>query len=219
MAVKLDVFNAALSELGDYSLSDTGERIPAARVLAARWDRVVADCISEGSWNFAMETVQIDADTGVVVSFGSRYEHVFAKPTDWVKTIEISGDPDFSNPLIDYEDKSTYFAAGLTPIYLGYVSNDTGMGLDLTRWGAAFTRYVELELAVRACMKLTQNSRLKAEISEERDKARKTAKNQDAMNERQPKFPPPSSWTSSRWGRWGGRGPLGDNGSGGSLTG
>ena len=216
MAVKLAVFNAVLSELGDYSLSDTGEGIPAGRVLVARWDRTVADCISEGSWNFAMETAQLDADTGVTPSFGTRYGEIFAKPPDWVRTVEISADPDFSTVLIDYEDKSNYFAAAISPIYLGYVSNDTGMVLDLTRWGPAFTRYVELELAVRACMKITQSASLKRDLQEERDKARKVAKNQDAMNERQPKFLPMASWNRARSGRWGG---SNDRGSMGGLTG
>jgi hypothetical protein len=212
--IKLGIFNAALSELGDWSIADTGETVPHARVLVARWSRVVADCVSDGSWNFATETVKLDADTGVTPGFG--YTEVFAKPSDWVRTIGISQDENFVYPLLRYYDDANYLSADVSPIYLRYVSNDTGMGLELTRWTPAFTRYVELELAVRSCMKLTQNRSLKEDLSGERDKERKKAKNQDAMNEPQPKFPPPSSWTAARWGRGGGNR---DRGSSGSLTG
>jgi hypothetical protein len=79
-----------------------------------------------------------------------------------------------------------------------YVSDDTGMGLELTRWTPAFRRYVELELAVRVCARLTQNSSLTAELEKRRDRARRAALNQDAMNEPNPKFPPQGSWNNAR---------------------
>lgn len=215
MATKIAVFNAALSELGDYSLSDTGEPVPAGRVLVARWDRTVADCLSEASWNFAMEDAEITGDTGLITDrVGPRYG--FSKPSDWVRTVAVSQDEFFSFPHLSYLDDGAIWKADSTPLFVRFVSNDTGLGLYLPRWTAAFTRYVELELAVRACMKLTQDKSLKKLLQEDRDTARKVAKNQDAMNEAQPKFPPASSWTRARYGMSGGNR---DRGNTGSLTG
>lgn len=213
MAVKLDVWNAALDELGHEPLSDTGEAVTAGRIMTRRYPRVVADCISVGSWNFAMETIKAEADTGVTPEFG--FTEVFAKPSDWVRTIGVSMDEYFSFPLLHYYDDVSYWSADASPIYVRYVSNDTGLGLELTRWTPLFTRYVELELAHRACLKLTQSNSLKEEIGKQRDKARKAALNLDAMNQAQPVFPPPGSWTMAR----GGRSARGDRGSRGSLTG
>lgn len=213
MATKLGLFNAALMEIGDYALDDTGEPVAAARALVSVYDRVLADCLSAGSWNFAMETIKADADTGVTPEFG--FTEVFAKPSDWVRTIGVSQDEYFSFPLLHYYDDVNYWSADNTPIYIRYVSNDTGLGLELTRWPAAFTRYVELELAHRSCLRINQSGSLKDAIGKERDRARKMALNQDAMNEAQPKFPPPSGWTMSR----GGRTARGDRGNRGSLTG
>jgi hypothetical protein len=213
VATKLAVWNAALNEIGDYELADTGEAIDAGRVLAARWDRVVADCLASGSWNFAMETIRADADTGVTPEFGFR--QVFAKPSDWVRTIGVSEDEYFSFPLLHYYDDASYWSSDNSPVYIRYVSDDTGLGLEMTRWPAAFTRFVELELAHRSCLRINQSGSLKDAIGKERDKARKAALNQDAMNENQPKFPPPSSWTMAR----GGRIARGDRGNRGSLTG
>ena len=152
MATRLALWNNALGELGHTRLSDTGEPTPAARELVAVHDQVVAECLSVGSWNFAMETIKAAADTGVTPEFG--YPEVFAKPADWVRTIGVSLDENFAYPLLHYYDDASFWSADSTPIYVRYVSDDTGLGLELTRWPPAFTRYVELALAERVCLRV-----------------------------------------------------------------
>lgn len=203
MVSKLGLYNGALVSLGNERVTDTGEDIKAARELTAVYDQVVSECLSAGSWNFAMETIKATADTGVEPAFG--YTEVFAKPSDWIRTFAVSEDEYFTNPLIHYYDDSTFWSADVSPLYFRYVSNDTGLGLDLTRWTPKFTRFVELELADRVCLTISQNNSLKEDIGKQRDKARKEALNQDAMNEATPKFRPTSSWTQARWGRTVGR--------------
>lgn len=210
---KARLFDGALTELGHRRLADTGENVEAGRELNAVYDQVVEECLSAGSWNFAMETVKMAADTGVTPEFG--FTEVFAKPSDWLRTIGVSLDEYFTFPLLDYYDDANFISADSTPVYYRYVSNDTGLGLELTRWTPTFARYVELELAARVAYRLTQNSSLLERIVKMRDKAKRHALNQDAMNEAQPKFFPAGSWTRSRSGRTG----RGDRGSRGSLTG
>lgn len=214
MTTKLQLWNGALIALGADRLSDTGDPVEGARELTAVHNQVVAECIAAGSWNFSMETVKIDADTGVTPEFG--YAEVFAKPSDWVRTIAVSLDERFSTPLMQYYDDDDVWSADATPIYVRYVSNDTGLGLGLSHWPATFTRFVELELAARVGPRLTQTASMVEKVEERRDKARRRALNVDAMNEPQPKFPPPGSWTAARWGSSGARR---DRGSRGSLTG
>lgn len=213
MATKLTVMNGALTAIGSARVSDTGEAVESARELTVAYDQVVAECLSVGSWNFATETIKAVADTGVTPAFG--YTEVFAKPADWVRTVAISGDEYFALPLLSYYDDDDFWSADYSPIYARYVSDDTGLGLDLARWTPLFSRYVELELAARVCMRLTQNGALTEKIEKDRDKARKRALSQDAMDERNPKFPPPGSWTQARGGRIG----RGDRGSRSSFTG
>lgn len=213
MATKVGVINRALVELGHRQLADTGEAVEAGRLATLVYDQVVSECLSVGSWNFAMETIKATADTGVTPNFG--FTEVFAKPSDWLRTIGVSEDENFSAPLIQYYDDVNYWSANSSPIYVRYVSDDTGLGYELTRWPPAFTRFVELEIADRLCMKVTQSASLKEQISDARDKARLRALNQDAMNEAQPKFAPPGGWTSAR----GGASGRGDRGSRGSMTG
>jgi len=147
-----------------------------------------------------MEDIKAVADTGVTPEFG--YKKVFAKPSDWVNTVSVSEDEYYSIPLINYVDDDVYWSSDNSPIYIRYVSDDTGKGMDLARWTPLFRRYVELELAVRCSPRLTQSKTLKADLKEERDTARKNARAKDAMNEAQPKFAPPGRWTTSRGGRF-----------------
>lgn len=212
MATKLSLLNGALLEIGNETLSDTGEDVKAGRVLNAVYDDVLTECLAAGSWNFATKTVQLDSDTGVSTNFG--YAEVFAKPADWVATVAISADENFSAPLLHYFDDANYWSADVSPIYARYVSNDTSWGLNLTAWPIRFVRYVVLELASRVITTLTQGASDKKRIDDERDRARRYAKNQDSMNEPQPKFAPAGSWTTAR-GRMTGR----ERGSRGRLTG
>lgn len=213
MATKLGLFNNALLELGHKPLSDTGEAVVAGRTLVDVYDAVVAECLSEGSWNFAMETIKATSDTGVEPGFG--YSEVFAKPSDWVRTYAVSGDEYFTYPLTQFYDDSTFWSADYSPIYVRYVSNDTGLGMDLSRWPALFERYVTLELASRVCYKITQSMEIRGAMESMRDIARTKAKNKDSMDESQPKFPPEGSWSRSR----SGRSSRGDRGNRGSFTG
>ena len=214
MATKLALFNNALIELGHKPVSDTGETVTAARTLGRVFDGVVEECLANASWNFAMETIKATSDTGVNPGFG--YSEVFAKPSDWLRTMAVSQDEYFTFPEINYFDDSNFWSADYSPLYIRYVSNDTGLGLDLTRWPQLFTRYVELELALRTCYKLTQSRELAKDIKIDRNKARLNAKNVDAMDEANPKFAPPSSWTTARQGR---SGSTRDRGSRSKLTG
>ena len=200
MANKLEIYNAALNECGKRRLTSLAENGESRRVLDEHYSNVVYDCLQEGSWNFAMETVKLVADTGVTPNFGD-FTEIFAKPSDWSHTVEVSTDESFTNILTQYDDDENYWAASTSPIYVRYVSNDTGMGFDLDRWPRKFTRYVELELASRSCYRLTQSASREEKVEKRRDKARTSAKNTDAMNEKQPKFKPPGGWTTARRGR------------------
>ncbi len=212
MATKQSLYTGALYALGNRKVLTT-ESNEARRALDDVYDDVIQECLEESSWNFAMETVKLEADTGIEPEFG--YTEVFAKPSDWLRTYAISDDENFGFPLMRYTDDGDVWASDSSPIYVKYTSNDTGLGLDLSRWTQHFTRYVELELATRVSMRLTTDQRLRLEVMELRDKARTRAKNHDSMDEPNPKFKPAGSWTTSRIGRTG----FGDRGRRNRLTG
>lgn len=204
MATQLAIYNGALVELGEGTLTSTTEDNVARYKLDVVYSDVVTECLEAGPWNFAMRTVKLDADTSITPNFG--YTEVFAKPTDWLRTHGISENPDIQPPLLQYYDDVDYFSANVTPIYLRYVSNSASWGLDLTLWPRSFTRYVEVALADRACMQITQSDTRKDKLERYTlPRAKRNALNKDAMNEAT-KFLPAGTWNSSRGGSGGDRG-------------
>lgn len=212
-ASKINLYNAALIECGDRTLSSVTENVESRRILDEVYDRVLEQCLSEGAWNFAVRPIKITSDASVEPNFG--YTEVFAKPADWIKTIGVSTDDRWTAPLVHYYDDRNYWAADTSPLYIRYISNDTSWGLNLSNWPASFTRYVELALAHRILPRLSQDDSLKERIRRDLRLAKRLALQQDAMNEAQPKFFPVNSWTGARGSRIG----RGDRGSRGSLTG
>lgn len=212
MATILGVWNAALREIGERNLTDTGEGVEAARVLADVYNDVVTDCLTEGQWNFATRTVMVESDTGVTPAFGPQ--EVFAKPDDWLRTTALSAEEELQTPLERYLDDVDYWSADVTPIYVRYISNSADWGFNLANWPRAFTRFVELSLALRVCERLSQNQSKWDRLADQVKEAKRKALSQDAMNEAQPKYSPMGSWNAARGG-----GNGGDRGSRSRLIG
>lgn len=209
MATQLGLYNAALIEIGDDTLSSVSENATARRVIDSVYADVLAECLREGQWNFAIRTVKLDADSGITPDFGFPY--VFAKPSDWARTVGVSADEYFVPPLTRYDEEAGLVLADIDPIYFRYVSNGASYGGDLTAWPADYRRFVELSLASRICERLTQNASKKEQIRRDMIEARKKALSRDAMDEATPRFRPPGSWTLSRRGGWGTRNRTGNS--------
>ncbi len=197
---QLGLYNAALLHIGQRALSSVAEDSESRRIIDAAYNSVIEECLAAGQWNFAKRTVEIDSDTGLVPNFGFR--EVFAKPIDWVRTLAFADDEYQQNPLTDhqYKDEGETWLTDITPIYVSYVSNDSGYGLDLSRWPQPFVLYVEYTLAERICLKLTASEALAKKLEMKRRFAKRNALNFDVMNEGT-RLPPMGSVTSARMGQ------------------
>tara|TARA_R110000868_G_scaffold122871_4_gene325745 strand:+ start:1054 stop:1680 length:627 start_codon:yes stop_codon:yes gene_type:complete len=197
MATKLALYNAALVEIGVARIVTITDAVKGRYELDVVYDNVLADCLKDGQWNFAMRTVQGDAGVSVP-AFGYLYQ--FAKPSDWVRTVAFSADTNLSTPILDYEDQGGVWLASADPIYVRYVSSDASYGGDLTLFPPDYRRFVELSLAARVCNTLTGNASLRDRLVE-RDvpKAMKTARSHDAMDG-PTKFLPPGRFVAARGG-------------------
>jgi hypothetical protein len=197
MATALGLYNGALTEIGAAAVAATSEAVESARVLTAVYDNVVGECLASGLWQFAMRSVEVDADP-TPPTFG--YAYAFSKPADWVRTAMISGSERFDPPLLDFEVETAFWMADFDPIFVKYVSKDADYGLDLDLWPQKFARYVEAMLALRTCTRITgAASHLERLERLTVPRARADALAIDAMNG-PVRFPPPGRWTSARLG-------------------
>jgi hypothetical protein len=201
------LYNSALVELGEEILASLLEDRKARYVLDSIYAQVKAECLAVGSWNFAVRDVRLTADAAVTEHYG--FSETFAKPTDWVRTVSVSEDENYQQPLLRYKDEVNYLAADTSPIYLLYVSNDIDFGENLAAWPQAYARYVVTQLAERSCMSITQNEQRHDKLERfTLIKAKRTALNQDIIAE-PTKFFPENSWNASRHSGTGGRGDRG----------
>lgn len=190
---KLSLYNMALRHLGERKLASLSENREPRRYLDDEYDEAILLCLRGGLWNFAMQAVQIDADSSIEPQFG--YQSGFLKPNDWIRTVWISTNETFDPPLRYYSDQNGYWLCNADTLYVRYVSST--LGLNLTAWPADFAEYVGVALARTIAPRITQNDSLLAQIEEREKKYRKRASANDAMD--QPPAPwPMGTWTTSR---------------------
>ena len=213
---KLTLFDGALRILGQPFLSSLTEDREARHYLDKAWDENAIDnCLEEGNWNFATRASKIEYDSSVTPDFG--FNRAFNKPSDWMKTIELTSDEFFMASMTDsqYADEREFWFASIDTIYVRYVSNDSEYGNDLSLWPQSFIRFFELYLADAISHRVVQDKTERETIKDKLEKAMINAKSKDAVNEGV-KFHAPGSWTDSR------RSPLSrrrDRGSRSRLTG
>lgn len=214
---RLQIYNNALMLCGERSLASLTEDRKPRRLLDTVWDNNgVEYCLEQGQWQFAMRTQRIDYDPDLEPDYG--YQNGFQKPSDWMLTAAVCSDEYFKSPLTEYADELDYWYADLEIIYVKFVSNDNGYGLNLGEWPASFCDYVDAYFASRIILDLTGDKqriqfllgRGTGKINDgELGRRLKIAKSRAGMT--QPaRFPPPGSWNSARGG---GRGDRGNRGS------
>jgi hypothetical protein len=214
MTTQLFIYNEALGHLGERTLASLSENREPKRVLDSYWADVVQYALLQGLWRFARRTVSIDTSTTIIPAFG--FNNAFNYPNDWLRTQIVSTSPDLDPPLVQYRDENNFIYANATPLYVSYISNDPQYGLNLGIWPENFTDYVGLRLARYACLRLTNDKELKADLTKAEDKARRTAKASDAEND-PPGLPPVPYWARARRGAFGPGGLwFGSGGSGGT---
>jgi hypothetical protein len=160
MATQLSVANGALRLLGVQridSLSDTTKK--AARVLNDAWSDAVRVCFESYNWNFASERASLSRSEDTP-AYG--WDYYYVKPSDWMRTINITKSDDEEDKLRDFVDEGGgttatkgLIATNAAAVYLRYVSSNY-----MTRygnWPQNFADYVSAKLAEMTCQELTGN--------------------------------------------------------------
>lgn len=198
MSSRLDLYNGTLLALGSRKLASLTENREPRRVLDSIWDRGwVKTVLSAGQWKFATRTAQLDYTPSIEPDFG--LSRAFDKPTDWVRTVALCADEFFKEPLIDYNDEGDYLYADIDTVYAKWVSDDSEVGGDLSRWPENFTRYAEIWAAHEACERLTQGRTKKIDLADRMKTLLDKASSTDAMDG-PTQFLPPGSWSRARHG-------------------
>lgn len=194
MTSKLELYNMALRHLGESKLQSLSEAREPRYVLDDFYSHTVDYCLGRASWNFAMRAVSMTPSATITPTFG--YAYAFEKPSDWVKTYQVSDGEDFRFPLQQFVDEAGVIYANCAILYFKYISNDASYGLNLTAWPANFTYFASQHFASLA-WKIANDKDLRDALKKEAKRSCAVAASSDATDE-PPQQPPPGSWATSR---------------------
>jgi hypothetical protein len=199
---QLSLYNGALLEIGERRLSTVTDNVESRRVLDDVWDEGAVDhCLKQGEWMFASRSQEIAKHISVTPSFG--FANAFSIPSDHIRTIMLATDEYFQCPLTaftsNFETAGQYWYADIDPLYVRYVSNDSGYGGDKSLWTTDFIQAVQTYLASRVCLRLTQNAERSRELKSASLQSFRNAATLSAM-EGPPKSFPTSSFVRARLG-------------------
>jgi hypothetical protein len=218
---RLKIYNGALLICKSRALGSLTENREPRYLLDQVWnDDGVRQCLQQGLWRFARRSAHLTYDTSITPDWGPK--RAFQKPTDWVGTCAVCSDEYMKVPLVQYRDEVGYIFADLDDIYVTWVSDDVGYGLNLALWPTGFTEFVKAYFASKVCGKVSNDEALINRITLPKrgvlDRALLNAKNQDAQAD-PPKPLAQGSWSRARQGTGRAGGPFGDGGHTGSLIG
>ena len=192
---QLSLYQKALKHLEERPLSSLAENREPRRLLDAEYTDALETCLQSGFWKFALRMVMASPDAAQTPNFGRKYS--YTKPSDWVRTYQVSCDDRFH--LLDryYIDGNNTWFSDLPYFYVRYVSNDSNFGLNLSAWPPAFVEYVGCYLAFQVCPRIKQALEKKADIAKDLKMLKAQAMAIDAMD-----APPGKieygTWTRSR---------------------
>lgn len=201
---RLKLYRRAAGHIGERKPASLTEGSELRRSLDDEFDEAVQYCLEQGLWNFAIRSSQFVSSASSETSFG--YGFSFEMPADWIRTVVISSDPYFNQPLLRYVEETRNWYADIDTIYSRYISNHTDFGLNLAIWPATFAEYVACHLAGRVAYRITQSKETEEKVKREEKRLRIDARSKDAMND-PPGIMPVGTWARSRQ-----RGPWGYSG-------
>lgn len=197
--LQLELYNGALERhLGERPIKDLNSTMEVRHTLDRIWKsgRFILACLEESNWTFAVRTIELTYDPGIEPDFG--YPYVFKKPDDWVRTVAISGDPNFNETLdefVGFADENGYWFTYPQTIYVQYISNDDAYGLDTSKWPEYFIDWLEIRLALKACKRDTQSNSLFQQLEEADKRALLNARGKNGMNK------PAANMSKGSWNR------------------
>lgn len=203
MASQLALYRAAAGIIKHRPPDSLVEDTEIVNLLNLEYANVIAFCLEQGLWNFALRAIALGASVDVEPSFG--YTYAFERPDDFVRLNAISHNEMFYPTIEAYVIEGEYWFAFCNPLFVSYLSNGTSFGNNLGSWPASYQRYVEYELACRVAPHLTaMNIQELGQLDKMRRNAMDNAKANDAL-EQPAQRPPPGRLVTARYGSrgWG----------------
>lgn len=196
MASTVQICNQALVKIGAERITDLSDDTPSARVLNAIYEIKRDAELAAHPWTFAITRAEIPA-LSTAPAFGWSY--AYPLPSDCLRVVQVGEDWTFyddgdSGSLFQVEGASI-LTDQVSPIAVRYVYRVTNSG----RYPAPFVEALACRLAAEIAEERTQNLSKREAAWAEYEKAIRTAKRVNAI-EQPPQEQPLLSWARTMMG-------------------
>lgn len=157
MAVTDDVgwVNLALARLGQGQLSTIDDNTRDGKIAKLSYEDTRNEVMRSFAWSCLITRADLVANVG---TNDTEFQYMYDKPSDFIRALEIEGDPDIPFRIegaLIYTDQAT--------ANLRYVKKDT----TVTNWDPLLLEAIVLRLATKMCYRVTQSIQLMTILAQE----------------------------------------------------
>ena len=134
---KVSIFNRALNELGQDSVTSATEDSPRARAMNDVYDDVLVEVLSAHEWNESISQAQLAASSTDPVW---NYDHRYALPSDFIRLTSMEW------LTADYEIQGQFLLTNLDEVKITYIAKIT----NPVAMSPMLRKVLSLELAAAA---------------------------------------------------------------------
>ncbi len=167
---KLEVLVNALIHLGEPRVTTVTET-KSVRDLDYAWDIVRKRVLRKFPFPFARSRAKLTS-AATIEPYSLEFDYSHSKPSDWLRTIDLSFSGDFDNNRIkDYLDENGLIYTDHEEVWIWQVYDHQ----DVTAWDAIFDDLMALELAEHCCQQITDSKTLNEMKQDELKRLRASA--------------------------------------------
>lgn len=188
-----EVFNLALTKLGQDRCVSPTDDVEAVKVLLSLWPMARDAVLAASPWKFAITRTSLPALADAPE--GENWSLQYALPEACLRLVQVGEDWIFYNPDVESFalEGGRILSNEAAPLFVRYVQRVENVGL----WPVLFGRAVAMQLAADACEKLTTSSAKFDRCMEAYALAIREARRQSAI-ERPPQRQAESAWLAAR---------------------
>jgi len=173
-----DIKNLALFLLG---VPDEIDFNDATSELVQKVNRIYGTtllaCLSGYSWRFIRRRIEITSSQ-VVADDTDKYKYNYTTPVNMLTIRNIFTDPNYQNPIRQYESYPKYINTDAAKVFLWYQAI-----VDEVEFPKYFVDYFKYKLAVDLCFNLTGDGQLEEKLIKEEQFMLSIARNIDAKQD------------------------------------
>ena len=193
MATMITIINAALTKLGQRTITTLSDDARSARLAAKTYESILDDLLRDHPWNFATRRVALTASS-TTPAWG--YDYYYPLPAGFLRLLDVYNPSNYPYEIENLEDVGTVIATDMSsPIYIRYTARIT----DVSVMDVKFREALAGRFAKEWAEPLTGSESLRKDAAEIYEKVVLEAKHVDGQEPSVKQHDEENSWIWVRY--------------------